>query len=134
MSLYVRINNGIVAEKFELNGDIYSLFNSSQEWVAISDGVSAPDVGDEFDGTTFTKPYIAVQDPIFLAKSKRDELIYIATQVINKYQDAADLYKAGSNDLEMLVKWKSYRYSLNNIEVDSSGSTEWPATPEAESL
>jgi hypothetical protein len=55
MKTYARIQDGLIAELLQTNGDITSMFNRALVWVDIS---SQPNVGEgwHFDGTKFTPP------------------------------------------------------------------------------
>jgi hypothetical protein len=55
MKTYARINNGIVAELLETDGDITGMFHSALVWVDISSQAGVKE-GWQFDGTNFTAP------------------------------------------------------------------------------
>jgi hypothetical protein len=55
MKTYARIQDGLVAELLQTDGDITSLFNPALTWVDVS---SQSDIAEgwHFDGTNFTPP------------------------------------------------------------------------------
>ena len=54
MRSYARIDSGHVAELFETDGDISSLFNPAMQWVDVTTVEPAPGVGWSYDGQDFT--------------------------------------------------------------------------------
>lgn len=56
MGAYVRVDNGVVAELFETDGDITEMFNPAIVWVDVTTVAPQPQVGWGYDGHAFTAP------------------------------------------------------------------------------
>jgi hypothetical protein len=58
MSIYARIDSGRVAELFETDGDITTMFNPAIVWVDVTGMDPEPGVGWSYDGQSFDAPAV----------------------------------------------------------------------------
>ncbi|OCG02279.1 hypothetical protein A9G12_11270 [Gilliamella sp. wkB112] len=70
------------------------------------------------------------QHDVATAQSQQSQLLNEANGAISNLQDAVDAEIAAEQQIEMLKKWKKYRFELNQIDVNTAPNIDWPAKPE----
>lgn len=77
---YVRVENNIVVEFLETDGDITTMFPPSWLWVDITNTDPQPSYGWVYDGSTFSEPTIpgpSIEELSILARIERDRLLRV---------------------------------------------------------
>lgn len=132
MTVYARIYEGLVAELFETDGDITTMFHPDLIWVEVPEGLAVV-VGWAYSEGVFSPPPPPSHEELLAAaESQRTNLMAWATTKIAPLQDAVDLDEATPAEVAALKAWKQYRVALNRL-PDSAGWPEnviWPASPE----
>lgn len=75
---YVRIDNGVVVEFFETDGDITTMFPPILIWVDITGMDPVPGYGWVYNGSTFSEPVVVgppAEELAILARIERDRLL-----------------------------------------------------------
>lgn len=94
MKTYARVQDGVVVELFDTDGDIEIMFNASLVWVDVTGLPSAPTVGmlaTEVDGDwSFAEPapYVPPAPSAFELRDLRDRLLSATDRAINTLDDA----------------------------------------------
>lgn len=71
---YARIDNGLVMELFETDGDITQMFPPVLIWVEITSLNPQPEQGWSYDGTSFSAPPPYVPDPRPLLHAELEQI------------------------------------------------------------
>ena len=69
------------------------------------------------------------QYEIAIAQSQKSQLLKEANNEISNFQDAVDSEIATEQQVEILKKWKKYRFELNQIDVNTAPDIDWPEKP-----
>lgn len=128
MTIYARIENGVVFELYETDLDINDFVHPSLVWVPCSGEVRA---GWLYDGGFSSPPEVSNEELARVALEARDSLLREAAIRVDPLQDAVDHETATPAEVVELKKWKQYRVDLNRIDGQSGwpSNFEWPAQP-----
>lgn len=69
------------------------------------------------------------QYEIAIAQSQQSQLLKEANNEISNFQDAVDSEIATEQQVDILKKWKKYRFELNQIDVNTAPDIDWPEKP-----
>ena len=138
MSVYARIDESIVVEFFETDGDISTMFHPDWLWVNVTEkDVNLKDIAskDEQGGWSFSKPPEPVVDKeiVYLNnKSYQNLLLKQATIKIDTLTDSLNtdiVDVVDKKDPALLTKWRQYRVLVNKINLQELNPI-WPNEPE----
>lgn len=90
-------------------------FTSRGEWV--------------FDGSEIIAKSYTSEEYVAQAEAKRSGLYAVANAVISPLQDAVDIGDATEEELALLKVWKTYRVSLNRLDLSTAPDITWPEIP-----
>lgn len=116
---------------------IYSTKTGSESIVTniadIPDGYTLLKPSSEFDSWNGKKWVLDKekqhQHEIAVAQSQQSQLLNEANNAISNLQDAVDAEIATEQQIDMLKKWKKYRFELNQTDVNTAPDIEWPESP-----
>ncbi|MDE8559059.1 tail fiber assembly protein [Pantoea vagans] len=129
MKIYARIEEKRVAEVVSLDVEPDLLYHPSLVWVDVTDTKPAPGFNYLYDGKGFTAPVIEIQEPVFIATSRKAAAMDEAGQAIAPLQDAVDVGMATDAEAALLTAWKKYRVLLNRVDVSAAPDITWPEAP-----
>jgi hypothetical protein len=109
MSKYARIEQGVVAETFETEGDIATMFHPSIAWVLCAGDITA---GFIYDGTEFSPPVAVEADASVALKLDAQALLDKSDNTVLR------CYEAG---VSVPASWVEYRSRLRAIVSAGSG-------------
>ena len=156
MKTYARIYNGLVAEIIEpatytadvvvgdqvihAQGDEVAIEDRfTPDFVAalvdITDVVPEPKQGWTYDGNAFAAyvaPALTSAQILAANTATRNALLLNAGNAIAPLQDAVDLGMATAADTSMLTAWKTYRVTVNRVDLTQL-SPPWPTVPDPSS-
>ena len=69
------------------------------------------------------------QHDIAVAQSQQSQLLKEVNNEISNFQDAVDAEIATEQQVEILKKWKKYRFELNQLDVNKVPNINWPKKP-----
>ena len=135
MRNYARIENGVVMEQLETDGNIADMFPPQLIWIDVTgiDGVADGWIATENNGEfTVTAPPAVIPRPeeiLAVNSATRDQMLAVAAVRIAPLQYAVDLDDATASEAEMLTRWKQYSKSVNRVNL-TVVSPEWPQSPD----
>lgn len=126
MKTYARIDNGVVAELIETEGDIAAMFHPSIVWIDVTDAEPQPAVGWTYDGEAFAEP-AAPPEPTAeqLAESarlQRDNMLRACDWTVLTDVPMDDTMRSA---------WSNYRQALRDVPAQAGFPTTitWPTAP-----
>lgn len=126
MALYARIENDLVAEIFETDGDMKEMFPESFTWVNVTEEKNQPEYGWSYLNGKFTAPVI---DYASIAEQERQYRLNVATDAISIWQTKLLLGRLSDSDKVKLNSWLDYIDSLNEIDMETAPEVSWPDIP-----
>lgn len=134
MAIYARIDSGVVAELFETDGDIGSMFNPSLVWVDVSNIVPEPQpqwVAESADGVwTFSPPPPPPANPSEI-RAQRDSLLAQSDWLMRRHQDQVAASSSTSLSAAKFAAWLTYRQGLRDVPAQPGfpSTVTWPVAP-----
>lgn len=126
MALYARIENDLVAEIFETDGDMKEMFPESFTWVNVTEEKHQPEYGWSYLKGKFTAPVI---DYASIADQERQYRLNVATDAISIWQTKLLLGRLSDSDKVKLNSWLDYIDSLNELDMKTAPEVSWPDIP-----
>jgi hypothetical protein len=118
MKTYARIDNGIVAELFETDGDITEMFHPDLQWIDITAMSPAPQPGWTYSGSAFAEPAGPSAAELWAVYQSRAQALLNESDrtVIRCYEASTPLPET----------WVTYRKALRAIVGAESGDPTQP--------
>jgi hypothetical protein len=138
MKEYAHIQDGLVVDTFETEGDITEMFHPSWLWVEITGVDVKPKSGwkaeESVDGWSFTLPEPNLLSPEqleFLAITERDSRLSKADSVTSGMGDAFITGILSDKDTTTFKKYAAYKLALNKINLQEGYplNIDWPVEP-----
>ena len=126
MALYARIENDLVAEIFETDGDMKEMFPESFIWVDVTEEKAKPEYGWSYLKGKFTAPVI---DYASIAEQERQYRLNVATDAISIWQTKLLLGRLSDSDKVKLNSWLDYIDALNDLDITKAPEIPWPTAP-----
>lgn len=129
MTNYCRINDNIVEEFLEWEGDIYTVMNKELIWVEATD--TSVMGGSYIDGVFGPIPALSNDQLIANAQNFSFQMLLKVAPVITSLQDQSDLGNISDSDATKLKALKQYRVDIGNISTQKNypSSITWPVSP-----
>jgi hypothetical protein len=134
MRIYARIDNGAVAELFETDGDITTMFNPELIWVDITDISPQPEANwsaIEANGDwTFAPVAVPVQSETQL-RSQRNSMLSATDWIVIRHRDQGDAGGTPSLTSAQIGNVLAYRQALRDVPQKPGfpATVTWPAVP-----
>ncbi|BBL29181.1 tail fiber assembly protein [Pantoea ananatis] len=129
MKTYVRLEEERVAEIISLSIEPKELYHPSLIWMDISTMDQQPNVNDIWRDGVFSAPITKAEESIFIASSRLNTEMDLASRTIAPLQDAVDIGIATNTEITHLDEWKRYRVALSRIDLSKTPDIEWPIQP-----
>ncbi|MEX6151118.1 tail fiber assembly protein [Providencia hangzhouensis] len=84
----------------------------------------------EKEVNAYLNPPVSKEQLIAEAEQKKQSLLSEANNSIAPLQDAVDLGMATDEEKAQLTAWKTYRVSLNRVDISTAPDIDWPEKPE----
>ncbi|ELS7817221.1 TPA: tail fiber assembly protein [Enterobacter bugandensis] len=123
---YARIDDGIVVELFETDGDISQMFHPDLVWVDITSIKPQPDNNWTYDGKKFSPPVV---DYVKLAEQEKSYRLLEAERITADWKVELSLGIISDDDKKNLIAWMEYIKRVKLVDASKAPDITWPVIP-----